>query len=71
MVLAPSVVLIKTTCDTSSQLISNTAIPMTTQELQNTSYILGLCTWNGNAWKCGCRDAACMQSYWQVQRVKQ
>jgi hypothetical protein len=27
------------------------------------------CFWNGSAWKCGCRDAACSQSYWQLQGV--
>jgi hypothetical protein len=27
------------------------------------------CFWNGSAWKCGCRDAACAQSYWQLQGI--
>ena len=29
------------------------------------------CTWNGSAWKCGCRDSACTQSYWQIQKIHQ
>ena len=34
-----------------------------TQQAQDT-YVLGyLCTWNGTAWKCGCRDLACTQRY--------
>jgi hypothetical protein len=41
-------------------------------DLQNTThYVLGyLCTSNGTQWKCGCRDSACTQSYWQVQSFK-
>jgi hypothetical protein len=47
---------------------ANITIPMTSTELQNTNYILGyLCTWNGTSWKCGCRDAQCVRSYWQIQ----
>jgi hypothetical protein len=47
---------------------ANTTIQMTSTELANPSYVLGhVCTWTGSAWKCGCRDAACTQSYWQVQ----
>jgi len=50
---------------------ANTTIPMTSTELQSTSYVLGyLCTWTGSQWKCGCRDAACTQSYWQIQSFK-
>jgi len=25
-------------------------------------------TWNGTAWRCGCRDSACTTPYWQLQR---
>ncbi|SRR6266511_4614941 len=50
---------------------ANTILPMTATELQNTSYVLGyLCSWTGGAWKCGCRDSACAQSYWQIQSFK-
>jgi hypothetical protein len=31
------------------------------------SLLAYLCTWNGSAWKCGCRDRACTQSSWQIQ----
>ena len=27
-------------------------------------------TGRGTRWKCGCRDAACTQSYWQIQSFK-
>ena len=41
-----------------------------TQQAQDT-YALGyLCSWNGTQWKCGCRDAACTQSYWQIQNFR-
>jgi parallel beta-helix repeat protein len=50
---------------------ANTTISMTTQELANTSYILGyICTWQTSQWKCGCRDSQCTQSYWQIQSFK-
>jgi hypothetical protein len=36
-----------------------------------THYALGyICTWTGSAWKCGCRDTACVQSYWQIQKFQ-
>jgi murein DD-endopeptidase MepM/ murein hydrolase activator NlpD len=51
---------------------ANTIIPMTSAELANPSYVLGyVCTWTGTQWKCGCRDDACAQSYWQVQGIQQ
>ena len=31
-------------------------------------YFVGyMCAWSGTSWKCGCRDAACTQSFWQLQ----
>jgi hypothetical protein len=36
-----------------------------------TPYALGyLCTWQTSQWKCGCRDNACAQSYWQIRSFK-
>jgi hypothetical protein len=50
---------------------ANTTVAMTTTELTQPSYALGyLCTWRGLQWKCGCRDQACTQSYWQIQSFK-
>lgn len=50
---------------------ANATIQMTATELANPSYVLGyLCTWTGSSWKCGCRDNACTQSYWQIQTFK-
>jgi hypothetical protein len=45
---------------------------LTGLDLTNTThYALGyICTWNGSSWKCGCRDAACTQRYWQIQQFK-
>jgi hypothetical protein len=31
------------------------------------SLLAYLCTWTRTNWKCGCRDSACTQSYWQIQ----
>ena len=33
-------------------------------------YVAYTCHWTGSRWMCGCRDAACSQNYWQVQRVQ-
>lgn len=50
---------------------SSATIAMTSTELANRSYALAyLCTWTGSQWKCGCRDSACTQSYWQIQSFK-
>jgi hypothetical protein len=50
---------------------ANTTISLTSTELSQPSYALAyLCTWNGSGWKCGCRDSACTQSYWQIQSFK-
>jgi hypothetical protein len=44
---------------------------LTSTELSQNSYVLGyMCSWTGSAWKCGCRDSACTQSYWQIQSFK-
>lgn len=46
-------------------------ISLTSTELANPSYSLAyICTWMGSSWKCGCRDASCTQSYWQIQSFK-
>jgi Carbohydrate binding module (family 6)/Right handed beta helix region/Protein of unknown function (DUF1565) len=50
---------------------ANTTITLTSTELANTSYNLAyICSWTGSSWKCGCRDSACTQSYWQIQSFK-
>jgi hypothetical protein len=50
---------------------AQTNISMTSTELANPSYNLAyICTWTGSAWKCGCRDLACTQSFWQIQSFK-
>jgi hypothetical protein len=59
-------------------LISNAWYPKTATvtltglDLTNTThYALGyLCSWQTFQWKCGCRDAACTQSCWQIQNFK-
>jgi hypothetical protein len=46
-------------------------ISLTSTELANPSYSLAyICSWVGSAWKCGCRDQACTQSYWMIQSFK-
>ena len=50
---------------------ATTTLSLTSTELANDSYVLGyLCSWTGSGWKCGYRDAACTQSYWQIQSFK-
>ena len=47
------------------------ALSLTSQELSQTTYVLGyMCTYVNSTWKCGCRDQACTQSYWQIQRIQ-
>jgi hypothetical protein len=46
-------------------------ITLTSTELAQDSYVLSyMCSWTGSGWKCGCRDSACTQSYWQIQSFK-
>ena len=48
-----------------------TNLSLTSTELANPSHVLGyICTWQTSQWKCGCRDSACTQSYWQIQSFK-
>jgi hypothetical protein len=50
---------------------ANTTINLTSTELAQDSYVLSyMCSWTGSGWKCGCRDQACTQSYWQIQNFK-
>ena len=50
---------------------ANTTVTLTSAKIQNPSYNLAyICTWTGAAWKYGCRDSACTQSYWQIQSFK-
>lgn len=44
---------------------ATTNISLTSTELNQPSYVLAyLCSWTESGWKYGCRDSACMQSYW-------
>jgi hypothetical protein len=46
-------------------------LSLTSTELAQDSYVLSyMCSWTGSGWKCGCRDSACTQSYWQIQSFK-
>jgi hypothetical protein len=50
---------------------ANTTIAITSAEMAQDSDVLGyICSWTGSSWKCGCRDSACTQSYWQIQSFK-
>ena len=60
-----------------SNLISGAWYPKSaqgvTQISQDTAtlyYVAYTCSWTGSVWKCGCRDAQCAQSYWQLQRIQ-
>jgi parallel beta helix pectate lyase-like protein len=45
-------------------------VSMTSTELSGTSHYVGfVCRYSGG-WKCGCRDTACAQSYWQIQSFR-
>ena len=32
-----------------------------------TYFVSYICSWNGSAWKCGCRDSTCASPLWQLQ----
>ena len=51
--------------------LDNTAQTAITTPAGVTTYVLAfICTWEGSAWKCGCQDTACAQSYWNAQAVQ-
>jgi hypothetical protein len=41
-----------------------------TDSTEASDYVAYTCRWTGSRWKCGCRDSACTQSYWQIQSFK-
>ena len=57
----------------SDALISGTWCPGNASKVLNPAhpfFIAHTCSWINNAWKCGCRDAACSQSLWQLQQFQ-
>jgi Cell Wall Hydrolase len=57
---------------TGDALVSNAWCPQSAQgTLPNNStfYAAYTCTWTGSQWKCGCRDLACTQNFWQLQGI--
>lgn len=40
--------------------------------LQDNFFVAYVCQWRGQqiGWKCGCRDASCIQSFWQLQAFR-
>ena len=50
---------------------ANINIPLSSEALANENSIVAyICSWTGTTWKCGCRDAYCVQNYWQLQKFK-
>lgn len=50
---------------------ANVSIALSAAERLDTNYIVVyVCTWDGAKWKCGCRDSACTNNYWQLQMFK-
>jgi hypothetical protein len=41
-----------------------------TQFREATYVVAYVCTWTGAEWKCGCRNKACAQSFWQLQAFR-
>jgi hypothetical protein len=47
---------------------ANATVSLTSQEMSQENKIVAfVCNWHENKWKCGCRDAACGQMFWQLQ----
>ena len=60
------------TC-TGGPIAQNSWCPQSAQAtLQNNStwYVAYTCNWNGTKWYCGCRDQACSQNLWQLQKIQ-
>ena len=38
---------------------------------QKQSVLAYICEYVNNAWKCGCNNATCTSSYWNLQQFKQ
>lgn len=50
---------------------ANLSLTLTEAEKTGTNYIVAyICTWTGDQWKCGCRDKACANNFWQLQTFK-
>ncbi len=48
---------------------ARTTLSLTQAEAENEMYVVGyVCTWTGSQWKCGCRNASCSTSLWQLMR---
>ncbi len=48
---------------------ANGSIPLTDNK---STYAVGfVCQYVNNAWKCGCQDAACTESLWQIQGISE
>jgi hypothetical protein len=61
--------ILQLTC-TGGAKVSNAWCPNTAQGAlpANASYYIAYsCNSTGSAWKCGCRDQACTESFWQLQ----
>lgn len=43
-----------------------------TEEIRQQTHLFlaYVCTWYNDTWKCGCRDAACTESFWQLQAFR-
>ncbi len=48
---------------------TGTLTGITTQASNENIFLAYVCTQVGSAWKCGCRDAACATSNWQIQKT--
>jgi acyl-CoA thioesterase I len=47
---------------------ANASVNLTSQEISQENKIVAfVCNWHNNSWKCGCRDSACGQMFWQLQ----
>lgn len=50
---------------------ANASIVLSEAERLGTNYVVAyICTWTGSEWKCGCRDKACANNFWQLQIFK-
>jgi hypothetical protein len=58
---------------TGDALVSNTWCPNSasaTLPNNSTFYVAYTCNWTGTKWNCGCRELACTQNLWQLQKIQ-
>ena len=58
-----------TSAKSGSWIVARGTHTLTAQPSVPLYFVAYICSWDGSAWKCGCRDRTCATSYWQLQAI--